>query len=996
MVEKISRKITFLLGLTVLSVLSLLVLGFRFGLDLQGGTRLVYSVDFEKAVDEGVLTADELVDRNGLVTNLINIWRERIDPTGVRGVTIRSEGADRIVIELPGSASTVSGTASAGLAEETGASDQALVLAGDETAVGKFPEDGGIVEVDGEKIRYGVRRGTILSELSRGLDGTQLALHPAGATVTLQATDPWRSRIENTGRMNFHIQAESPDLADPDPTLASDVEKERATMATWVQEHPGVPIAEYNRVLASREGPVKRLRWFPMRVTDEVELSRPLEERVQALIIEEDPNWQFEGGDLRTVYQSVDDLGLPAVGFEMKGPRQSDFGDFTEEHENKLMAIVINDEIVSMPNIEDKLPGSGIIRGQFTTREVQDLIQVLRSGSLKIAPTFEAQETVGATLGNDYVRRGAISAIIGLAAVLLFALLYYQRLGMVAAASLVFNLVALMGAMAFIQATLTLPGVAGIILTVGMAVDANILIYERIREEQARGRKPLQSARDGFANAFSTIVDANLTTLITGLILMKVGTGPVRGFATTLCIGIVTSMISALVLSKLLVHFQLEKGVPTWSMRRLVGETKVAFMAKRKVAALVSLALCAAGLVGFIGTPDEQKLGIDFLGGTTMVVRTAEPQTPESMRGLFDPDTNPRLGQATNFTRSVEISPILNSAEGSGYTSFRLNSKGKSDGENLADTRTDVESWLQDVLSGGPVEDLANVDGAVSGVLYTEAEHSTTDLAEGLAKVGIEGATVTSEGTGIYRFAGTTLATSTVQEIGNRLQIDLAQFKDGAGNNFNLASPIGELNSVGAQVVSELRDQAVAAILLSLFAAVMYIRMRFAEYSYGFAAVLALVHDVIIALGAVALAIATGLVQVEINLAMIAAFLTIIGYSLNDTIVIFDRVRENLPRMKGSLSEILDVSINQTLSRTLLTSITTLITVLLLFGFNAGTGNVIEGFSFALIIGVLSGTYSTIFIACPALLWLEKRRLKKGGAPIEAPETRHEAAPAGS
>ena len=189
-------------------------------------------------------------------------------------------------------------------------------------------------------------------------------------------------------------------------------------------------------------------------------------------------------------------------------------------------------------------------------------------------------------------------------------------------------------------------------------------------------------------------------------------------------------------------HFQLEKGVPTWSMRRLVGETKVAFMAKRKVAARIPDA-CAAGLVGFIGTPDEQKLGIDFLGGTTMVVRTAEPQTPESMRGLFDPGTNPRLGQATNFTRSVEISAILNSAEGSGYTSFRLNSKGKSDGENLADTRTDVESWLQDVLSGGPVEDLTNADGAVSGVLYTEAEHSTTDLAEGLAKVGIEGATVT-------------------------------------------------------------------------------------------------------------------------------------------------------------------------------------------------------------------------------------------------------------
>ena len=416
----------------------------------------------------------------------------------MRGVTIRSEGADRIVIELPGSASTVSGAASAGLAEETGDGDQALVLAGDEATVGKFPEDGGIVEVDGEKIRYGVRRGTILSELSRGLDGTQLALHPAGATVTLQATDPWRSRIENTGRMNFHIQAESPDLADPDPTLASDVEKERATMATWVQEHPGVPIAEYNRVLASREGPVKRLRWFPMRVTDEVELARPLEERVQALIIEENPDWQFEGGDLRTVYQSVDDLGLPAVGFEMKGPRQSDFGDFTEEHENKLMAIVINDEIVSMPNIEDKLPGSGIIRGQFTTREVQDPSRSC-ARSLKIAPTFGCRRPSEPRSATTTCA-GERSALIGLAAVLLFAP-YYQRLGMA-------------GGQPRLQ-----PGRADGCdgLHPGHADPArrrgdhphgrhggrrqhpDLRAHPRSR----RGRKPLQSARDGFANAFS-------------------------------------------------------------------------------------------------------------------------------------------------------------------------------------------------------------------------------------------------------------------------------------------------------------------------------------------------------------------------------------------------------------------------------------------------------------------------------------------------------------
>ncbi len=984
MVENISRKVTLLLGLAALSLISLRALGFRMGLDLEGGTRLVYSIDFDKAAQEGTISQEELGNRGKLMTDLISIWRERIDPTGVRGATIRSEGANRVVIELPGSASSVGRSVATELAEEGTSDAAALILMGDQDLLDSFPEDGGLIEVDGENIRYGIRRNEILSDLTRGLDGTQRAAHATGSSVVLKASDPWRSRIESTGHMNFYIQATSSDLVDADPALSTDIEVERAAVTAWIDDHPDVPITEYNRILAGRGGAASRLRYFPHRATAE-NLETPLADRLLAVIIEEDPTWRFEGADLRAVFQSVDSFGFPAVGFEMVAPKQSDFGDFTDEHKESVMAIVISGEIASAPVIEDKLPGRGIINGGtggFTGKEVQDLIQVLRSGSLKIAPTFEQQETVGATLGQDYVRRGATSAVIGLIAVLLFTMFYYRRLGMIAAVSLLFNLVILMGAMSFIRATLTLPGVAGIILTVGMAVDANILIYERIREEQARGRKPMQSARDGFANAFSTIVDANVTTLITGLILMKVGTGPVRGFATTLSIGIITSMISALIMTKLLIHFQLEKkSIKSWSMMKLVGDTKIKFMAKRKLAALLSLVLCGVGLAGFIKTPDNQKLGIDFLGGTTMLVRVNEPMQSSELRDKFDADKNPLLGQATDFTRSVEISPILNSESEEGFTAFRLTSKAgdkESSNASLANIRTDVEGWLQDVLQGGPVEGLAVVDDNASGVLYFENQHPPSDVVEGLAKVGIEDATVTEDDDGNLSFSGKVAAGSTVEDLAERLQLDLAQFSDEAGNHFDLASPIGELNSVGAQVVSELRDQAVAAMLLSLFAAVMYIRMRFAEYSYGFAAVIALVHDVIIALGAVALAIYTGLVQVEINLAMIAAFLTIIGYSLNDTIVIFDRVRENLPRMKGSFSEVLDVSINQTLSRTLLTSLTTLITVSLLFAFNAGTGNVIEGFSFALIIGVISGTYSTIFIACPALHWFESRRMAKG------------------
>ncbi|MDF1729609.1 MAG: protein translocase subunit SecD, partial [Sulfitobacter sp.] len=338
----------------------------------------------------------------------------------------------------------------------------------------------------------------------------------------------------------------------------------------WLLENPGSEIREYNTLLRdSREGPVTRLRWYP-NSTDDPTIE--LKDLLAPLIIEEDPAWRFDGTHFPTFFPSQDQLGLPAVGFTPTPEKQSSFGDYTEEHKNQQMAIVINGEIVTFPNINGRLGNGGVIeggRGGFTSEEVNDLVRVLRSGSLVIRPDFEAQETVGASLGSNYVKRGFTSATLGLVLVLIFMLVYYRRLGVIAGASLVFNLALLLGAMAFIRATLTLPGVAGIILTVGMAVDANILIYERIREEALRGRKPMQSAKDGFKNAVSTIVDANVTTLITGLILYKVGSGPVRGFATTLCIGIVTSMISALMLTRVLVHFTLEKGVDRWNMMRL-------------------------------------------------------------------------------------------------------------------------------------------------------------------------------------------------------------------------------------------------------------------------------------------------------------------------------------------------------------------------------------------------------------------------------------------
>ncbi len=996
MVDHISRKISILLTLLAISLIALSALGFRMGLDLEGGTRLVYSIDFDRALTEGSITKEQYDNPDQLKAELIKIWTKRIDPQGVKGARVRTEGSNRIVIELPGSATAARGKVSSSLQSAVSPEDVALYLdlgpeldpttaANDavrdrillerDKFLAGFPASGGLIDIAGERIRYGKRVGNMLRSLERGLDGTQALAHETGNTVLLKASDPWRQLIENTGSMQFMIAANDEDLAYAEnPALSTDLNTERAAMEAWIDENPDVEIREYNSELGLKDGPRSRLRWFPMTTDDP---TADLKTLLRALIIEKDVDWRFDGTHFPTFFPSQDRLGLPAVGFTPKAEKQGAFGDFTEKHKGQDMAIVINDEIVTMPTIKGRLGNGGIInggRGGFTNKEVNDLVSVLRSGSLVIRPDFEAQETVGASLGSNYVKRGFTSAVLGLILVLIFMLVYYRRLGVIAGISLVFNLALLLGAMAFIRATLTLPGVAGIILTVGMAVDANILIYERIREEALRGRKPMQSAKDGFANAVSTIVDANVTTLITGLILYKVGSGPVRGFATTLCIGIITSMISALMLTRVLVHFSLEKGVERWNMMRLVTETKIKFMSLAKKTSVVSVVLILMGLGLFASMEPTKVYTIDFVGGTTMTIRTEEPQTVDAIRDLLTPTKNELIAKANVFTDSVAVKAIKSTSSNNGddkFSGFRIESKNKD--TDQTSIRQDVMDYLVTVLQKGPVE--ATVDGNnASGRLYFEFPEDTTEVAAALGTMGLADAKLALvEGSkATYTFEGRLVTTKSA----NALMTDIeSTFGSQESGDFSLSSPISSLDAVGAQMVQELRDNALLAILLSLFAAVMYIRVRFAEYSYGFAAVVALLHDVFIALGAISVMLYTGWIRAEISMAMIAAFLTIIGYSLNDTIVVFDRIRENLPRMKGDMGSIFDRSINQTLSRTLLTSITTLISVTLLFFFNVGTGNVIEGFAFALLIGVIVGTYSSMFIATPTLLFLEKRRL---------------------
>jgi len=990
MVDKLNRKLTMVVVALVAALIVQFVLPFRLGLDLEGGTRLTYSVDIDAARQAGVV-AQEQSDQE-VMSELVSIWLERVDPNGTKGVTLRRVGGNRVVIEIPGSASAVPSDVASKLAKPLSkdvAGERAIfeLDLADEANWDRFPPTGGVVQIGAEEIQYQRRTGHVISDLRRGLTRTEVTDHEVGATVQLVAADPWKSLIENTGRMEFFIEAnDSEDL-----NGVSDTRTELDKAKAWIDANPALPIADYNLKLATENpgSPLGRLRFFPMKAT-EFDLTQgltgneSLKQRLTALIVEEDPRSRFTGSDMSAVRQTADDIGFPAVGFDIKSERGNAFGDYTREHIDKRMAIVINDEIVTMPNIENALVGGGMINGGargFKEQEVQDLIQVLKSGSLKISPKFESEESVGATLGADYVRRGTISSIIALGVVVVFGIIYYRLLGVVTAISLGFNLLLLLGAMRLMQTTLTLPGVAGIVLTVGMAIDANILIFERFREELLKGRKPIQAAKDGFSNALSTILDSNLTTLLTGLILFYQGSGPVKGFAATLCIGICTTLFSSLLVTRLLMHFAFERGVENFKMLRFVGETNFDFLSKAKVCMTGSLIAIVAGVALFSILPAHEKLGIDFIGGNTMTIVTAKPESKDSVTAAVQ-------GIDETF-RAAVVQEIKSSSDGDGFRQFRIEFKAAS-GEDAGDGNTyraAIQRALGDMLSSGPIEVTNNL-GEVSGKLYFEQRHSIPDIQERLAGIGLtevlaEEVTDTSGAT--FQFTGRTAATAQNADLFGQIESAFANERDSADNAYTWERPIPQSESVGPQVVQELRDKAIFAIILSLFAIVMYIRVRFSEYSYGIAAVAALAHDVLITLGVLAVAVHWDLVEAEVNLTMIAAFLTIIGYSLNDTIVIFDRVRENLPKYKRPMKEIINLSLNQTLSRTFLTSGTTLLAVLVMFAFNVGTRNALESFGFAMIIGIIVGTYSTIYVSSPVLLWLETRRLARGGAPAGAP-----------
>jgi SecD/SecF fusion protein len=553
----------------------------------------------------------------------------------------------------------------------------------------------------------------------------------------------------------------------------------------------------------------------------------------------------------------------PVVSFRFDTKGAQRFGQATQQNVGKLFAIILDDQVISAPQIREPiLGGTGQISGSFSVQGANDLAVLLRAGALPADLTIVEERTVGPSLGADSIEAGKIASLIAGALVLVFMFAAYGKLGVIANVALAANISLIVAVLSALGATLTLPGIAGIVLTMGMAVDSNVIIFERVREERRLGRSIVQSLDSGFQRALATVVDANLTTLIAAVILFYLGSGPVRGFAVTLAIGIITTVFTAYTLTRWMISLWLRRSKPTelpWGMvNYLPLNPTIGFMRMRGFAFVLSTLASLAAVGSFVAI--NMNYGIDFRGGS-----------------------------------SIEVKALQGDADVGG-----------------------VRAALEEL-------NLGEVQVQEFG-----------DRSELLIRIG------TQDG-------GDSAEQSALTKVRDALEADY-EFR--------------RIEVVGPTVSSELAWAGTIAVIASMLAMLIYIWFRF-EWQFALGAIISTLHDVIMMVGFFVW------FQLEFNLTSIAAILTVIGYSINDTVVVYDRVRENLRKYrKMPIEQLLDLSMNETLSRTILTGLTTLLALSALYLWG---GEVIASFTIAMIFGILIGTYSSVFVAGPLLILFKLR-----------------------
>jgi SecD/SecF fusion protein len=1102
-------KIALILTTLSIGVVEVAPLDFKFGVDLKGGVNLIYQLKPEEKNEEAPP-----------IDALIQALSRRINPGGTREMVIRPYGSRQIEIIIP---------------------------------------DADRTEIDQIKRRI-TQAGLLQFRIVANRNDHQIHIELAQ---------------QQKGADNIY---DNPLLPAKDPGVPPPWRK---LLAQWVRvardEKPDVNghrVIKYNasgniiRNAADKE-PVNVGSPGPKdeNAFDKFLLRAGIDE-VEVLMAVDDGE-DIVGGDLGVVRAGVDQNGAPTVDFSLRGTGVPRFKRLTSKNRpddrqgvSRQLGIVLDNDLLSAPTIRSVISERGQITGNFTREEINFLVGILRAGRLPATLDHEpiSEETMGAELGEETIRKGKWAIGISLAAVVVFIILYYRFAGVVAVVALATNLLLILALMKLINASFTLPGLAGLVLTVGMSVDANVLIFERIREELKRGSSLRMAIRNGFSRATITIVDANLTTLITAIVLYMIGTDQIRGFAITLILGILMSMYTAIFCSRAVFEL-LEKSrlLKTLSMGSIIGKTSIDFIGKRAHAAVFSLLIIAIG-VGAVYARGDGIYAIDFLGGTSVTVKLTSPRTDTEVTkfieaGLVDedgsvkiklaerfarrllmevPDGEPEAGKSPGYHELHRQDPRIEKAYAAAYgrppsegelkeameafleskrewasverpedetmtadefawsklahvillkafqddpvqysinrvdigevnTAWRVDTSIDNldlftdfvqlvfvddDGASLLSTyQVDVDRVNR--VSGNRSQDRGNTDtdeesdtpddasqGAEQDCFISAQDEETGEQAPAVVEPppavtngmdetgpGGDGSFGVIESSATIRFS-----IEASKELGKVDTVTLREMIKEAAEALNIAisdnglrvAPLGfqgvweqesrqkklawtvtlqenventrnilerlrsniagqpyfpSSETIGSKVAGDTKQLALFALLGSLIGIVAYIWFRFQRVAFGLAAVVALVHDVMITLGAIAVSkwVAVEFLQLEefrISLPVVAAFLTIIGYSLNDTIVVFDRIREVRGKNPLMTREMINESINQTLSRTVLTSVTTLIVVMILF-FLGGQG--IHGFAFSLVVGVLAGTYSSIFIASPVLLFLVSR-----------------------
>ena len=597
----------------------------------------------------------------------------------------------------------------------------------------------------------------------------------------------------------------------------------------------------------------------------------------------------LDGGvvtDARVQYGNTG--GNPEVSMSMNGEGASVWARMTGDNIGKQIAIVLDGMVYSYPMVNSKIEGgSSQITGNFTLEEAEDLANVLKSGKLPAPATIIQEQVVGPSLGAESINAGLISFVIAFVLVLLYMVLFYQGAGLVADVALLCNVVLLFGTLVSFGAVLTLPGIAGLVLTLGMAVDANVIIYERVKEELRAGKGLSKAISDGYSNAYSAIIDGQITTLLTGFVLFVFGSGPVQGFATTLIIGIITSVLTSIFITRIIFDDRVSKGknvtFDNKFTRNFLQNTHVDFLGKKKIAYIVSGTLIVISLVSIF--TKGFTYGVDFTGGRTYVVRFDQPVSAEEVRAAA----------IAEFDGAVEVKQF------GGESQMKITTQYLVENEST-DADAEVENKLYNALNG----------------FFTN-------------------------------------------------EISFAEFTS------TLENPNGIISSdkVGPTIANDITRDAIIAVIIALIVIFAYIAVRFRGWTWGLGGVTGLAHTALIVIGFFSLFSGILPFSLDIDQTFIAAILTIIGYAINDTVVIFDRIREYKElHPKADFKLNVNEALNSTLSRTMNTSLTTLITMIAIAIFG---GEVIRGLAVALILGIVVGTYASIFIATPIMFDVTKK-----------------------